>query len=154
MIEPLDATLIHPESYDTAKRLLTSHGFSSREIGSRKLMTYFQELQEPNLTSTKQLIIEALQMDPYKDFRDSLKSCLFKTKVLSLESLKVGQVLEGSVKNVTHFGAFVDISVGKDALLHQSQFKSKISVGQRLQVGIKSLELDKERISLSLVKIY
>ena len=87
-------------------------------------------------------------MDLYKDFRDrNLKSMLFKTEVLSLESLKVGQVLEGSVKNVTHFGAFMDISVGKDALLHQSQFQgSKISVGQRLQVSVKSIELQKERM--------
>ena len=119
-------------------------------------MSYFQKLKEPGLTSTKQLIIEALQMDLYKDFRDrNLKSMLFKTEVLSLEGLKVGQVLEGSVKNVTHFGAFVDISVGKDALLHQSQFQgSKISVGQRLQVSVKSIELQKERIGLCLVKIY
>ena len=93
-------------------------------------------------------------MDLYKDFRDQSKTVSYKTEVLTLENLKVGQVLEGSVKNVTHFGAFVDISVGKDALLHQSQYNCKISVGQRLQVSVKSIELQKERIGLGLVKVY
>ena len=117
-------------------------------------MSYFQNLKEPSDNPTIQLIIEALQMDPYKDFRDNLKSMLFKTEVLSLENLQIGQVLEGSVKNVTHFGAFVDISVGKDALLHQSQFRCNLSVGQRLQVSVKSIDIPKERIGLSLVKTY
>ena len=88
-------------------------------------------------------------------FRDSLpskKPVLMRTEVLTIDNLVIGQILEGSVKNVTHFGAFVDIGIGKDALLHQSQFRygENPKLGQRLEVSIKTIEKARQQIGLTL----
>ena len=102
-------------------------------------------------------IIEAFQTDPFIDIRDANpeRKVNLKSELLSLQSLTVGMALEGTVKNVTHFGAFVDIGIGKDALLHQSQFqKNSIppKLGQNIQVMVKSMEKDRQRVNLTFAK--
>ena len=79
-----------------------------------------------------------------------------KSELLSLKNLKIGMKLEGQIKNVTHFGVFVDIGIGKDALLHQSQFPKnnsggKFKLGQSIQVVVKSIEQERQRVNLTAI---
>jgi len=173
---PLDATLIHPESYSLAERLLTSLGFSSNDVGNYKLIKYFRDLSNGERTALMskevvsnkdagatseaasrekiQLILEALALDPFQDYRDyglSKKPIQLRTEVLTIDNLKIGQTLEGTVKNVTHFGAFVDIGIGKDALLHQSELRSQtVKLGQRIDISIKTIDKPSSRVGLKL----
>ena len=171
----LDTTLIHPESYDLAKRLLVSQGFSIKDIGSQKVRHHFSHVikgrevkaeiggskssiggDEKDLENLDQ-IIEAFQTDPFIDIRDTNpdRKVNLKSELLSLQNLTVGMALDGTVKNVTHFGAFVDIGIGKDALLHQSQFhKNSIppKLGQNIRVMVKSIEKDRQRVNLTFSK--
>ena len=163
----MDTTLIHPESYDLAKRLLVSQGFSIKDIGSQKVRHHFSHVikgrevkaeigDEKDLENLDQ-IIEAFQTDPFIDIRDTNpeRKVNLKSELLSLQNLTVGMALDGTVKNVTHFGAFVDIGIGKDALLHQSQFhKNSIppKLGQNIRVMVKSIEKDRQRVNLTFSK--
>lgn len=144
-LNPLDATLIHPESYEKALKLLKAEGFSLDDIGSKRLMDHFQ-------AKNGDQICEALAMNPFSDIRDFMPNqVLLKTRMISAQDLKIGQKVEGSVKNVTHFGAFVDVGVGRDALLHISQFHGKsIKLGQTLLFQILSIDKNLGRIGLKL----
>ena len=161
--------MIHPESYDLAKRLLVSQGFSIKDIGSQKVRHHFShvikgrevkaEIGGGGVKDLENLdqIIEAFQTDPFIDIRDSNpeRKVNLKSELLSLQNLTVGMALDGTVKNVTHFGAFVDIGIGKDALLHQSQFhKNSIppKLGQNIRVMVKSIEKDRQRVNLTFSK--
>ena len=89
----------------------------------------------------------------YRDYGLSKKPILLKTEVLTIDNLKIGQNLEGTVKNVTHFGAFVDIGIGKDALLHQSELRNQaVKLGQRIDISIKTIDKASLRVGLSLTR--
>lgn len=162
----LDSTLIHPEAYDLTQRLLTHQDFCTDDIGTDALVQHFSQLNlealqkkmtgkytDEELAMVPQ-IVDALQLKNTADIRDQLAKPLFRSEILSMDCLKAGQIVTGAVKNVTHFGAFVDIGVGKDALLHSSQMKgSSLKLGQRIQVEVVKVEKDRGRINLSLLKI-
>ncbi len=140
---PLDATAIHPESYPVARQVMRFTQGSSR--------LSFQELRErvdcpePTLRD----ILEQLER-PGRDPREELPPPLVRTGVLAMEDLQAGQVVEGTVRNVVDFGAFVDIGVKQDGLLHKSQLRGRrLSVGEVIQCEILSVDLERGRIALT-----
>ncbi|MBM7644683.1 uncharacterized protein JOD45_000876 [Scopulibacillus daqui] len=163
--EPLDKTAIHPESYQDALKLLDLLDCSTADIGTEKLI---EKLKAINLKETaKHLnmgeptlkdIIDAF-IRPNRDPRDDVKKPLLKTDVLELEDLKEGMQLEGTVRNVVDFGAFVDIGVKQDGLVHISKLSSKyvkhpldvVQVGQIVTVWVDGVDVQKGRISLSML---
>ena len=163
---PLDQTPIHPESYDAAKTLLEALDCDVKEIGSEKLqeklktvnpkeMAVTLEIGEPTLVD----IIDALQR-PSRDLRDDFPQPILKQKVLSMEDLEQGMELEGTVRNVVDFGAFVDIGVGQDGLVHISKLAARfvkhpmdvVSVGDVVTVWVDEVDVKRNRIALTMVK--
>lgn len=163
--EPLDRTSIHPESYPEAKKLLKNFNFSSKDLGTEELR---EALSKLNIAETaKELeigeltlkdIIDAL-IRPERDPRDDLPKPLLKTDVLKLEDLKPGMELEGTVRNVVDFGAFVDIGVKQDGLVHISKLKKGfvkhpldvVAVGDVVTVWVDSVDVRKGRIALTMI---
>src|SRR5699024_6748839 len=128
---PLDQTPIHPESYKVTESLLEELGCQMDEIGSEEVRDQLakvdtqkvaEELQVGELTLVD--IIDALRR-PSRDLRDDFPQPILKQKVLSMEDLEQGMELEGTVRNVVDFGAFVDVGVGQDGLVHISKLSSK-----------------------------
>lgn len=163
--EPLDRTGIHPESYKEVKLLLSNLGFKSKDLGSDELKSAIskvdikstaQELQIGELTLKD--IIDAL-MRPERDPRDELPKPLLKKDVLKLEDLKVGMELQGTVRNVVDFGAFVDIGVKQDGLVHISKLSNRfvkhpldiVSVGDVVTVWVDSADVKKGRVALTML---
>ena len=163
--EPLDRTGIHPESYKEVKLLLSNLGFKSKDLGSDELKSAIskvdikssaQELQVGELTLKD--IIDAL-MRPERDPRDELPKPLLKKDVLKLEDLKSGMELQGTVRNVVDFGAFIDIGVKQDGLVHISKLSNRfvkhpldiVSVGDVVTVWVDSADVKKGRVSLTML---
>jgi uncharacterized protein len=164
-----DATAIHPESYQTAQRLLANLGLELNEIGSGKFQERLRALKGnpgqikaladklatgvPTMTD----IVDSL-LRPGRDPREELPPPVFRTDVLKLEDLKPGMVLKGRVHNVTDFGAFVDIGVKQDGLVHISELAEKyvrhpldvVSIGDVVTVLVLSVDTERGRISLSM----
>lgn len=160
---PLDATPVHPESYETAKLLLDKTGTDIKNIDrvhfeeSVKTLDIKQFSQESNAGEiTVADIIEAIKR-PMRDIRDDLPKPILKSELMSIEDLKPGTVLTGTVRNVIDFGAFVDIGVHQDGLVHISEIcqryikhpKEVLSVGDVVSVKVLDVDLVKNRISLS-----
>ena len=164
--EPLDATSVHPESYAAAQELLKSVGFDDEELGSGlvglSLVTKNREELSEKLgigVETLNDIIEELEK-PGRDPRDEMPKPILRGDVLEMEDLKEGMVLKGTVRNVIDFGAFVDIGVHQDGLVHISQLTDKkfvkhpldvVSVGDIVDVRVLSVDLKKKRIGLSMI---
>ncbi|HLO10861.1 MAG TPA: Tex family protein [Pseudoneobacillus sp.] len=163
--EPLDRTGIHPENYDVVKELLKKYGFSTKDLGTEKLISALQavdikavalELSIGELTLKD--ILDAL-VRPERDPRDELPAPLLKKDVLQLEDLKSGMELQGTVRNVVDFGAFVDIGVKQDGLVHISKLTKKfvkhpldiVSVGDIVTVWVDSVDKHKGRVSLTML---
>ncbi|MED3644406.1 Tex family protein [Caldifermentibacillus hisashii] len=164
--EPLDRTSIHPENYPVVRRLLEKLGFSTTDIGSEKLI---QRLNEVNINDmavelevgelTLKDIFDALKR-PERDPRDDLPKPLLRKDVLKMEDLKLGMELQGTVRNVVDFGAFVDIGVKQDGLVHISKMSNQyvkhpldvVSVGDIVTVWVNDVDVNKGRISLSMLK--
>ncbi|WP_192878697.1 Tex family protein [Caldibacillus thermoamylovorans] len=164
--EPLDRTSIHPENYPVVRRLLEKLGFSTTDIGSEKLI---QRLNEANINDmavelevgelTLKDIFDALKR-PERDPRDDLPKPLLRKDVLKMEDLKPGMELQGTVRNVVDFGAFVDIGVKQDGLVHISKMSNQyvkhpldvVSVGDIVTVWVNDVDVNKGRISLSMLK--
>lgn len=164
--EPLDRTSIHPENYPVVRRLLEKLGFSTTDIGSEKLI---QRLNEVNVNGmavelevgqlTLNDIFDALKR-PERDPRDDLPKPLLRKDVLKMEDLKPGMELQGTVRNVVDFGAFVDIGVKQDGLVHISKMSNQyvkhpldvVSVGDIVTVWVNDVDVNKGRISLSMLK--
>ena len=162
----LDKTSIHPESYNIAKELLKKYNLTEKDIGTSKIK---EELQNINLESTsKELstdvytledIIKSL-ISPLRDPRDELASPILKSDILTIEDLKPGMELEGTVRNVIDFGAFIDIGLKNDALVHISEITDKyikhpsevLSVGDIVKCYVLDINKDKKRVSLTLKK--
>ena len=161
----MDVTPIHPESYEIASKLIEKLGFSMDDIGKdelfKKLSTIDGEEIAIELGTDKYTIediIKALEK-PNRDFRDDFEKPLLKSNILKLEDLKVGMELQGTVRNVVDFGAFIDIGLHEDGLVHISKMTDKyikhpmevVSVGDIVTCYVDSISLDKGKVSLSLI---
>jgi len=167
--QPLDATPIHPESYPVVDRLLARFGYTPADLsapgGLPKLRQKLQGLSLERLAEEVDVGIATLSdllhclEHPGFDPRDANPPPIFKTEMLRLEDLKPGMWLKGTVRNVVDFGAFVDIGVREDGLVHVSQFSNKyiknpidfIHVGQTVDVRVMSIDHERRRIALSMI---
>lgn len=161
----LDNTIIHPESYHIAKELLQKAGLSVEEYG-KDLNAARERLKDFNYSNfakengygeeTVKDIYEALIRDR-RDPRDNFEKPLLKSDILNIENLQPGMEIEGTVRNVVKFGAFIDIGLKNDALLHISEISDKfiddpskvLSVGQIVKVRIKDIDKERERVGLT-----
>ncbi|API88857.1 RNA-binding transcriptional accessory protein [Marinilactibacillus sp. 15R] len=164
--EPFDNTGIHPETYKEAKLILEMAGVSKSEIGSEELDMRFKLINEENVLKETELGIETYKdivkalVAPGRDMRDDMPAPLLRTDVLTMEDLKEGMELEGTVRNVVDFGAFVDIGVKQDGLVHISKLSNKyikhpsavVAVGDIVKVWIDSVDLKKGRIALTMLE--
>lgn len=166
----LDSTAVHPESYQAAKALLAECGFSLADVGTPKLSQLRSRALEIGLPALAQKvgvgeltlrdIIDEL-LKPGRDPRDELPPPLLRTDVLSLEDLKPDMILSGTVRNIVDFGAFVDIGVHQDGLVHVSQLSDRfikhpldaVKVGQIVKVKVLAVDVAKKRISLTMKNI-
>jgi uncharacterized protein len=165
---PLDNTAIHPESYEATEKLCNLFGIDLENLDEQQkaINKKFKNIKKEEIANqigvglpTLELIIENLQK-PGRDPRESLPKPMLRQDIMKMENLSVGQKLEGTVRNVVDFGAFVDIGVKQDGLLHISNMAERrvedphevVSVGDILQLEIESLDLDRGRIGLSLQK--
>lgn len=164
--EPLDMTSVHPESYEATKKLLESIGYSSKDItvaglnGISKKITDFKKVSDEIGIGeiTLKDIVKELEK-PGRDPRDEMQKPILRTDVMEMEDLKEGMILKGTVRNVIDFGAFVDIGVHQDGLVHISKLSKKfikhpleaVSVGDIVEVKVDSVDLKKKRIALSMV---
>ena len=166
---PLDNTPVHPESYQAAEALLQRLGYDKKDLRTEKLAEVRNALQQVSIKDmAKELeigeptlkdIIAALQK-PGRDPREELEPPLLRSDVLSMEDLKPGMELKGTVRNVVDFGAFVDIGVKQDGLIHISQFGTKfikhpmevVSVGDIITVRVLEVDLRRGRIALTMRK--
>jgi len=114
--------------------------------GYGKLATQFDTDE-----STMETIIKALTMQKDEDIRSKLNQPLFRNSVRRIDDLTVGTVLSGVVRNVTHFGSFVDVGVGKEGLIHVTRMKKDLHIGQRVEVKVVAIELARQRIGLELI---
>ncbi|WP_285290347.1 Tex family protein [Bacillus sp. ISL-39] len=164
--ESLDRTGIHPESYGEVKQLLDSLGFKSKDLGTPALKDALAKINIDQTADelgigklTLKDIIDAL-VRPERDPRDELPAPLLKKDVLKLEDLKTGMELQGTVRNVVDFGAFVDIGVKQDGLVHISKLSNRfvkhpldiVSVGDVVTVWVDSVDQKKGRVALTMLK--
>jgi len=162
---PLDATSVHPESYGAAENLLKKLGYRPEEIGAaglkgigKKVGDYKKLAQELGIGEmTLKDIVKELEK-PARDPRDEMPKPILRTDVLEMKDLVPGMVLKGTVRNVIDFGAFVDIGVHQDGLVHISQMTDRyirhpmevVSVGDIVEVKVLSVDLGKKRIALTM----
>lgn len=164
---PLDNTGVHPESYAPAKELLKLAGYTDTEIKAGKfsdLPARVKQLGTKNLAGQLQIGLPTLDdivkelVKPGRDPRDEMPKPMLRTDVLSIEDLKEGMELTGTVRNVIDFGAFIDIGVHQDGLVHISRICNKfikhpsevLKVGDIVKVKILSFDIKKKRISLTM----
>lgn len=162
---PLDATSVHPESYDVANALLEHLGYNASDISAGRLKDLskaagnISKLADKLGTGTITLtdIIKELEK-PARDPRDEMPKPILRGDVLEMEDLTEGMILKGTVRNVIDFGAFVDIGVHQDGLVHISEMSDRyikhpldvVSVGDIVQVKVIGIDLNKKRIQLSM----
>ena len=162
---PLDATGVHPESYDATKKLLDKLGFTMEDVKNRnldgiskKISNYDKLAEELGIGAiTLQDIVKELEK-PARDPREDMPKPILRSDVLEMKDLTPGMVLKGTVRNVIDFGAFVDIGVHQDGLVHISQMSDKfikhplevVSVGDIVEVKVMSVDLKKQRIQLTM----
>jgi len=162
----LDSTGIHPESYNVANSILDKLGMKLSDVGSNELINKLDQL---NLDKTKdelgtdiytlEDVVNSLKT-PNRDPRDDMPQPLLKSDILELEDLKVGMKLQGTVRNVVDFGAFIDIGLHEDGLVHISKITDKyikhpsdiLSVGDIVDCYVDEVKLDKKKVSLSLLE--
>lgn len=165
---PLDNTSVHPESYEAAEALLKKLGYKLEDLNGGKLVglsllvkdykKLSQELSVGEITLRD--IVKELEK-PGRDPRDEMPKPILRTDVLDMEDLQPGMVLKGTVRNVIDFGAFVDIGVHQDGLVHISQMTDKyikhpleaVSVGDIVEVKVMSIDLAKKRIQLTMKNV-
>ena len=168
--EPLDNTAVHPESYKEAKELIKLLGYTSEDLKNNKLSDIEDRVAEKGLNNiekeleigemTLKDIIKELQK-PGRDPRDEMPKPILKTGVINLEDLQPGMVLMGTVRNVSDFGAFVDIGVHQDGLVHKSQMANRfvkhpldiVKVGDVIKVRVMEVDTKRHRIALTMKDI-
>ena len=166
---PLDATSVHPESYVATEILLKETGHDLSEINGLGLKNFSKEVKDYKKLSetagvgeiTLKDIVKELEK-PGRDPRDEMPKPILRTDVLEMKDLKEGMVLKGTVRNVIDFGAFVDIGVHQDGLVHISQMSDKkfvkhpmevVSVGDIVDVKVLTVDMEKKRIQLSMKNV-
>ncbi|MFH7819966.1 Tex family protein [Neobacillus thermocopriae] len=164
--QPLDRTGIHPENYHEVEKLLQNLGFSTADLGTEELKSALSKLDLKSVSNelsigelTLKDIVDAL-VRPERDPRDDLPRPLLKKDVLKLEDLKPGMELQGTVRNVVDFGAFVDIGVKQDGLVHISKLSDRfvkhpldiVSVGDVVTVWVDSVDMKKGRVALTMLQ--
>ena len=168
--EPLDNTGVHPESYPLAKALLEAAGLSGEQLSEGPVSIYIGKKQEKEFfrkfteefgvgeITVKSVIKELTTAG--RDPREDMPQPILKSDVMTMEDLKPGMILKGTVRNVIDFGAFVDIGVHQDGLVHISRMSKKkfvkhpldvVSVGDVVDVKVVEVDLKKKRIGLSMV---
>ena len=165
--EPLDNTSVHPESYEAAEKLINILGYSMDDLKNKKLSDIEDRVKEKGLKNleseleigelTLKDIIKELQK-PGRDPREDMPKPILKTGVIDLKDLQPGMELMGTVRNVSDFGAFVDIGVHQDGLVHKSQMANKfvkhpldiVKVGDIIKVKIMEVDEKRKRISLTM----
>lgn len=163
---PLDATSVHPESYEAAKKLLNTLGYSVEDITAGRLEGFSKKIRDYKKLASELEIGEITLRDivkelekPGRDPRDEMPKPILRSDVLDMKDLTPGMALKGTVRNVIDFGAFVDIGVHQDGLVHISQMSDKkfvkhpldvVSVGDIVEVKVISVDLPKKRISLTM----
>jgi len=160
----LDNTSVHPESYDATKELINLLGCTTNDIGTKELNSKLEKVNKDEVAPklgigvpTLNDIINELQK-PGRDPRDEIAPPILRTDVMDMKDLKPGMIMDGTVRNVIDFGAFVDIGVHQDGLVHISQISSKyikhpmeaVSIGDVVKVKIIDVDVAKKRISLSM----
>ena len=165
--EMLDNTGVHPESYDAARKLLDKFGYTKEELKASKIIGLRGKVkaageekvaEELGVGVPTLLDIIGELEKPGRDIRDSLAGPVLRDKVIEIEDLTVGMTMRGTVRNVIDFGAFVDIGVHQDGLVHISEISDKfikhpseaLSVGDIVTVTIKSVDVKKKRIGLTM----
>ncbi|XZJ32551.1 RNA-binding transcriptional accessory protein Tex [Clostridium perfringens] len=167
--EALDNTSVHPESYKVAKELIKTLGYTEEDLKNGKLVDIDERVKAKGISNlAKELevgeptlndIIKEIKK-PGRDPREELPKPIFKSGVIEMKDLKPGMILMGTVRNVSDFGAFVDIGVHQDGLVHKSQMADKfvkhpldiVKVGDVVEVRILDVDLKRKRISLSIKK--
>ena len=164
---PLDATSVHPESYEAAKKLLEVMGYDIDSISSGELIGLKSKIEDMGRladelgigTITLEDIVKELEK-PGRDPRDEMPKLILRKDVLDMKDLASGMILKGTVRNVIDFGAFVDIGVHQDGLVHISQMSAErrvehpldiVSVGDIVDVRVIDVDVNKGRISLSMI---
>lgn len=164
---PLDNTSVHPESYEAAEKLLEKLGYSLQEVTGEGLKGISKKVTAPKELAAELGIGEITLLDilkelekPARDPRDEMPKPILRSDVLEMKDLTEGMVLKGTVRNVIDFGAFVDIGVHQDGLVHISQLTNKkfvkhplevVSVGDIVDVKVLSVDISKKRIQLSMI---
>lgn len=164
---PLDFTSVHPESYEAAKNLLQKLSYSTEDIKAGSLGNLGRQIKDKKALAdelgigeiTLEDIVKELEK-PGRDPRDEMPKPILRTDVLEMKDLTEGMILKGTVRNVIDFGAFVDIGVHQDGLVHISQLTNKkfvkhpldvVSVGDIVDVKVMSVDLTKKRIQLTMI---
>lgn len=163
----LDNTMVHPESYDKTEKLFESFGYDLNNISENDFKVALRKFENMNLEEvSKKLDIGELTLQdivnelkkPGRDPRDEMPQIVVKSDVLSINDIKEGMILTGTVRNVVDFGAFVDIGIKNDGLIHISQLSDKyvrdpmeeVSVGDIVKVKVISIDIDKGKVNLSM----
>ncbi len=165
----LDNTAVHPESYEKAEKLLSLFSYTKEDVRARRIADLRQKIKsygeekaakETELDKATLSDIVTELMKPGRDIREGLPAPTLRTDVMGIEDLKVGMELTGTVRNVVDFGAFVDISVHQDGLVHISEITDRyikhpsevLKVGQIVKVWVKEVDVKKNRIGLTMKK--
>lgn len=163
---PLDRTPIHPESYPVVEQLLKTLGMTLKDIGTERLREALHDVNAKETAEALEMglptledILKALEK-PERDPRDAYEQPLLRKNVLTLEDLKEGLEMQGTVRNVVDFGVFVDIGVKEDGLVHISKLANRfvkhpmdvVSVGDIVTVWVESVDLERGRIALTMIK--
>ncbi|PID59363.1 MAG: RNA-binding transcriptional accessory protein [Ignavibacteriae bacterium] len=165
-INPLDSTFIHPESYKATEELLNMCNISSTAINEQGMLVkfYVEKNGLQNIAEKLNIGVPTLEdiveniLKPGRDPREDMPKPILRSDILKIEDLENGMALKGTVRNVVDFGAFVDIGVKQDGLLHISEMANKfvkspldvVNVGDVIDVTIKSVDIEKNRIALSM----
>jgi uncharacterized protein len=164
-IDPLDKTPIHPESYDLAYRILRYLNLSAEEIGTDKCKLIVNNVDKVKLSdhfNESIILIEDILdafVSPTRDIRDDFPQPLLKSELLSLEDLKVDMELQGTVRNVVDFGAFIDVGIKEAGLVHISKLSKSyvkhpldvVSVGDIVKVWVVNVDLQRKRLQLTMI---
>lgn len=161
-----DATGIHPESYKAAENLLKELNLTTKEVGTEEFSTKIEEIDKKNIAEKIGVGMETLEdiikdlKQPLRDERENFSKPLLKSDILTLDDLSIGMKLSGIIRNITQFGAFVDIGLKQDAMIHISKISKNyiknpldvLSVGQIVDVYVIDVEKDRSRVGLAMFK--
>lgn len=161
-----DVTGIHPESYKAAENLLKELNLTTKEVGTEEFSTKIEEIDKKNIAEKIGVGMETLEdiikdlKQPLRDERENFSKPLLKSDILTLDDLSIGMKLSGTIRNITQFGAFVDIGLKQDAMIHISKISKNyiknpldvLSVGQIVDVYVIDVEKDRSRVGLAMFK--